>query len=198
MINNRLRELRQKRRLTLRELAEKTNLNNGNLSRMERGLLGIPSDTAVMLANFFGVTVGYILGSEEQTQPNIKSAKKIPIYSQIRVDHGGNILMQDEFIQDYLLVPESVDESDSVSITANDDSMKNSGIMSGDILLISKKGLVENNSIVAVAAIGGGAAVVRKHVILENKILLVSDWGIETKDNNHIILGKVIGFYRVF
>lgn len=198
MINNRLRELRQKRRLTLRELAEKTNLNNGNLSRMERGLLGIPSDTAVMLANFFGVTVGYILGSEEQTQPNIKSAKKIPIYSQIRVDHGGNILMQDEFIQDYLLIPESVDESDSVSITANDDSMKNSGIMSGDILLISKKGLVENNSIVAVAAIGGGAAVVRKHVILENKILLVSDWGIETKDNNHFIIGKVIGFYRVF
>lgn len=198
MINNRLRELRQKRRLTLRELAEKTNLNNGNLSRMERGLLGIPSDTAVMLANFFGVTVGYILGSEEQTQPTIKSAKKIPIYSQISVDHGGNILMQDEFIQDYLLIPEHVDKSDSISMTAIDDSMKNSGIMSGDILLISKKGLIENNSIVAVAAKGGGAAVVRKHVILENKILLVSDVGIETKDNNHHILGKVIGFYRVF
>lgn len=195
-MKNRLRELRQKRKLTLRDLADKTNLNNGNLSRMERGLLGIPSDTAVLLANFFGVSVGYVLGSEDNIQPVNKSAKKIPIYSQINVD-GGNISVHVEFIQGYLGISDDIDESDSIVITANDDLMKNTGIMRGDILLISKNSKLDNNCFVAVAK-GSDPVVIRKYVIMEDKKLLVSDVGIEPIGESHFIVGKVIMSSRVF
>jgi SOS-response transcriptional repressor LexA len=193
---NRLYELRTKKNLSLRDLSEKVKISYSKLNLIENGKAPMTQKHMDILSDFFNVSINYLRGIDDINEFK-KSAKKIPIYSQVNVDHGGNILMQKEFIQEYFLVPEHIDESDTIGLTANDDSMKNSGIMSGDILLISKKGLIENNSIVAVA-IGGGAAVVRKHVILEDKILLVSDLGIETKDNNHFILGKVIAFYRVF
>lgn len=110
---------------------------------------------------------------------------------------GGNISVHEDYFQGYLTIPESIDESDSLSMTANDDLMKNSGIMSGDILLINKNVSIENNSIIAIAK-GGNAAVVRKYVIIENTKFLLSDVGVEPIEKDHFILGKVIGFYRVF
>lgn len=196
-MGNRLKQLRGTKRVSLRELGEKVNINFSTLSKIERGAVPMTQEHMEILSKFFNVSIDYLLGNSDNIQPTIKSAKKIPIYSQIDVDHGGNIIVRVDYIQGYLGISDDIDETVSMSMTANDDSMKNTGIMRGDILLINKKGLIENNSIVAVAK-GGGAAVVRKHVILENKKLLVSDVGIEPMDDNHFILGKVIGFSRVF
>lgn len=149
------------------------------------------------LSAFFNVSIPYLRAIDDIEQVKV-SAKKIPIYSQIDVDHGGNIKVRVDYIQGYVGISDDIDDTVTISMTASDDSMKNTGIMRGDILLINEKGLIENNSIVAITAKGGGAAVVRKHVILENKKLLVSDVGIEPMDDNHFIIGKVIGFSRVF
>lgn len=197
-MGNRLKYLRGTKRISLRELGEKVNINFSTLSKIERDAVPMTQEHMETLSRFFNVSIDYLLGKSDNSQQTIKSAKRIPIYSQIDVDHGGNIIVRVDYIQGYIGISDDIDDTVSISMTASDDSMKNTGIMRGDILLINKKGLIENNSIVAITAKGGGAAVVRKHVVLENKKLLVSDVGIEPMDDNHFIIGKVIGFSRVF
>ncbi len=61
----RLKELRSKAGLKGRELAEITGIDHDNLKKYESGA-NIPKfDTMIKLADFFGVSVDYLLGREE-------------------------------------------------------------------------------------------------------------------------------------
>ncbi|MDY0210225.1 MAG: helix-turn-helix transcriptional regulator [Acholeplasma sp.] len=130
--HNNIRVLRQKRKLTLRELADRTNLNNGNLSRMERGLLGVPSETAMILADFFNVSVGYILGYENQTISNAIQAEKIPVYSKI---YGGSYIFREDCFVGYQVAPASEDLTDCIYLVSDKD-YKNEGIFKDDLLMV--------------------------------------------------------------
>lgn len=59
---NRLKELRQANKLTQSDLSEKLYVSLKTISRWENGESQIKSDKAKTLANFFGVSVGYLLG----------------------------------------------------------------------------------------------------------------------------------------
>ena len=61
-LGNRLRALREKRKLTQKELAEKLNIPNQNISNYERDFRQPDYETLQMLADFFGVTTDYLLG----------------------------------------------------------------------------------------------------------------------------------------
>lgn len=65
---NRLKELRKEKRLTQEELAKKINVTKLTISRWERGERVPKSDKAQQLADFFGVSVGYLLGYVSMTQ----------------------------------------------------------------------------------------------------------------------------------
>ena len=57
----RLRELRKEKRKTLREVSEETTISNSNLSEIENGVHGCTADTLSILANYYGVSVDYLL-----------------------------------------------------------------------------------------------------------------------------------------
>jgi len=59
---NRLKELRIKQGLTIRELGKKTNLSHSMISRLENGVCDFTEQNLKNLANFFGVSVDYLLG----------------------------------------------------------------------------------------------------------------------------------------
>ena len=59
---NRLKELRKEKKLTQKELAEKTDIPYRTLQRWENGETDIKSDKAEKLADFFGVSEMYLLG----------------------------------------------------------------------------------------------------------------------------------------
>lgn len=61
---NRLRELRQKNNLTLRELGQKVNLSKGAVSRYENGVRKPKPETWQALADFFNVSVSYLRGDK--------------------------------------------------------------------------------------------------------------------------------------
>lgn len=70
---NRIRDLRQERHLNLRELALKVNMSFSNIGSIERGEVQLREDTAKIFADFFGVTIDYLLGlSDERTPPTTK------------------------------------------------------------------------------------------------------------------------------
>lgn len=61
-MTNRIKELRQKKNLTLRELSKKTGISDVNLSRYERETVQPRVKMWNKLADFFGVDVAYLQG----------------------------------------------------------------------------------------------------------------------------------------
>ena len=82
---NRLKELRKAKKLTQKELAEKTDIPYRTLQRWENGETDIKSDKAQELADFFGVHVPFLLG-----------------YSPIRTAEEEISMMIDDFNNDFI------------------------------------------------------------------------------------------------
>ncbi len=61
---NRLKELRLHRNLTIRALAEKVSISHTQITHIENGKRNLTVETAQEFANFFGVSVDYLLGAE--------------------------------------------------------------------------------------------------------------------------------------
>ncbi|MFS9260405.1 helix-turn-helix transcriptional regulator [Streptococcus infantis] len=61
---NRLKELRKEKKLSQKEIAKEMSISEKTLSRWENGESQIKPEKAQQLADFFGVSVGYLLGYE--------------------------------------------------------------------------------------------------------------------------------------
>ncbi len=66
---NRLKELRQEKKLSQKELAEILGFSLRSFQRMENGESQIKPEKAQQLADYFGVNVGYLLGYEPEGMP---------------------------------------------------------------------------------------------------------------------------------
>ena len=68
---NRLKQLRKKKRLTLMNLSKELGLPNSTLSQYENGKRQISIGKAKKLAEYFGVSVGYLLGLDTPAKDGI-------------------------------------------------------------------------------------------------------------------------------
>lgn len=66
---NRLKQLREERKLTLRELSEIIHIDKSSLSRFENGEREPRTSVIVDIANFFNVSLDYLLGQSEIRNP---------------------------------------------------------------------------------------------------------------------------------
>lgn len=67
---NRLKELRKEKKLTQKELADILKINEKTISRWENNESTIKSNKAEALANYFNVSIGYLLGFTNVSSPN--------------------------------------------------------------------------------------------------------------------------------
>lgn len=81
-IGERLKELRERNRMTLEEVAKYLNIGRPTVFKYENGTVtNIPSDKIEMLARLYGVSPAYIMGWEESSksqssnQTRLKSEK---------------------------------------------------------------------------------------------------------------------------
>jgi len=63
--SKRLKELREERNLSLRQLAEDTGYSHNSIGRWQKRIQVPNADVIIKLANYFGVTVGYLVGTED-------------------------------------------------------------------------------------------------------------------------------------
>ena len=61
----RIRDLREDRDLTQKQMAEMLNLSQSTYSRYESGILDIPSSVLISLSKFHKVSVDYLLGLDD-------------------------------------------------------------------------------------------------------------------------------------
>lgn len=73
---NRLKELRKEKKLSQKEIAKEMSISEKTLSRWENGESQIKPEKAQQLADYFGVSVGYLLGYSEyrDSQELVKKA----------------------------------------------------------------------------------------------------------------------------
>ena len=64
-----LRNLREDRDLTQREIAEILNMSQTGYSKYETGENDIPTAILIRLAEFFGTSVDYLLGLTDEKKP---------------------------------------------------------------------------------------------------------------------------------
>ncbi len=64
MIYTKIRELREDRDLKQREVAEYLNVSQNTYSQYENGVISLTAETLVKLAEFYKVSVDYLLGRE--------------------------------------------------------------------------------------------------------------------------------------
>lgn len=75
-MRNRIRELRTERNLSLAQLEQELGISYFTLRRYEREETEPKLDTWQKLANYFGVSVGYLQGIEEQPTTDIQNQKR--------------------------------------------------------------------------------------------------------------------------
>lgn len=76
-IGGKIKQLRTQRKMTLKDLSEKTNLSIGFLSQLERGLTSIATDTLGNIADVFEVELSYFfLKPRTKKTPLIRSYEK--------------------------------------------------------------------------------------------------------------------------
>ena len=76
---NRLKELRKEKGLTQQELSKAIAAPARSIQRWEKGESQIKTNRANELADYFGVSVGYLLGYEPESE-QVSNYKKIKIY----------------------------------------------------------------------------------------------------------------------
>lgn len=79
---NRIKELRKSKGLTQEELADEINVTKLTILRWEKGDRTPKSDKAQQMAEFFGVSVGYLLGYDDRPKVD-----KIRFYSSAVKEH---------------------------------------------------------------------------------------------------------------
>ena len=70
MVYKRIRDLREDKDLTQKEMAKALNCSQQVYSNYELGQRDIPTDVLIKLSNFYKVSVDYILGLTENPQMN--------------------------------------------------------------------------------------------------------------------------------
>lgn len=65
IVGERLSELRLSKKLTIKQLSEKTLLSQASISRWENNIADIKAENLICLAKFFNVTTDYLLGLED-------------------------------------------------------------------------------------------------------------------------------------
>lgn len=211
-MKNRIRELRQKRGLTQIDLAKHLNISQGALSYWEQGKYDVDNISLQRIADFFDVSIDYILKRTEIEKPaengelealfkkhsNIRPIeyRSFPVLGKIAC---GNPKFADEERETVVLADAHID-ADFI-LYADGDSMTGARIMPGDIVFIKKQPVVDNGEIAAVM-IGDEATLKRVYYYPDkNKLVLQAENPkyepliyTDAELNEVRILGKAVAF----
>lgn len=101
---NRLKELRQEKKLSQKEIALELQVPLRTYQRWENGESQIKQDKAQKLADYFGVSVGYLLGYETNTETGSLADRmfdfQLEIMKNIRKVEYGEVLILEQITRD--------------------------------------------------------------------------------------------------
>lgn len=171
-IGARIKQLRERRGLTLEQVGEYVGVNKATVQRYESGEIDIKRNVAIKLAEVLHSDPAYIMGWADELPDNIipmPGTRQVPRLGAIAC--GEPILAEDN-IEGYDEVPDWV--KCDFTLTCKGDSMINARIHDGDIVCIKAQPEVESGQIAAVLIDGEfeSEATLKRVRYVENGIVL--------------------------
>lgn len=104
-MGNRIRELRRAKGLTMKQLGEELGVAESTISHYETGRRQLDNETLLKLGEFFGVSVGYILGVEEPRPPILNARDERDIAKTLetlmeQLDGSGDLMFDGDPLSD--------------------------------------------------------------------------------------------------
>lgn len=160
---NRLRELRTQKGLNMKETAQALGLPYTTYVNYEKGTREPNSETLILLADFYGTSIDYMLGKDVEAPDTsipagfepLPATRLVPLYSAIAC---GTPIFADSNIEAMVPMPENVKAD--FAVRCKGDSMTGARILDGDLVFIRKQPTVENGEIAAVLV--GEAATLKR------------------------------------
>lgn len=190
MFSDKLKELRQARGITQKQLAEWSGLGRSQISNYENGLRTPDWETQEILADFFNVRLDYLM---DRDTPNTR----IPVLGKVI---AGIPLDAVEEIIDYEEIPiEMAKNGEYFALQIKGDSMEPK-FSAGDVVIVRKQEDVDNGDI-AIVLVNGNEATVKKIRKFDGGINLIptnSNYDVITYTNAQIeqlpvrIIGKAV------
>lgn len=189
-VKDRIHLLAKEKSLSIPKLEEHLGLGNGTISRWSKSS---PSgDKLLLLAEFFGVSVDYLLGKSEYRTPweeydaklgseNLERLRRevatleseeleIPIYGRVAAGEGG---FAENHIEGYITVNKAnFMNGEYFALTVTGDSMY-PDMKEGDLLIIKKTQIPVNRKI-CVMLVNGDEATVKEVLVSPDGITLVA------------------------
>ncbi|MFH8093217.1 MAG: S24 family peptidase [Candidatus Aenigmatarchaeota archaeon] len=196
---NKLRKLRKAKGLTLEQLSELVNISFSQIGKFERNESLMNTEQAEMFADFFGVSVDYLLGLD--TVPtnvlpiNNSEFKPIRILGSVRAGEPNEVFQK---TVGYLMA--NVNDPDNhFYLQVVGDSMSPT-LLDQDYVLVRFQNTANNNQIV-VAGMNGSEATVKRLKMIGPDMFLFPDnenyEPIKLCDELHpYIVGVVVGLFR--
>ena len=197
-----LKILRKQKGLYQKDVANFLGVDRTTYVKYENGVSEPDYNTLVKLAEFFNVSVDYLLGRE--TNDIYASIGAMPV-KKIKLPVLGNVacgepIYANEDLEGYVYINEDIGAD--FCLHAKGDSMVNARIFDGDTLFVKKQDMVDDGEI-AVVLIEGEATVKRVYYDRENNTITFMPENPAYKPmryngeelNNIRILGKVIARY---
>lgn len=175
---NRLKELRKNKGVTQQEIANLVGISQNNFSYWENGKVKIDNESLDKLAEYFGVSVDYLLGRTDDNNTTNARLYNIPGVSPIgrhRIPMLGKVacgepIYADEDRESYVMAGTNINAD--FCLTAQGDSMTGARIMDGDIVFCRQQDMVDNGEI-AVVLIDDSATLKRVFYYPEKKKLVL-------------------------
>lgn len=167
---NNLKKLRNQKGWSQIEMAKRLCVSQGTYSLWENDKVKIDNESLQKLADFFGVTIDYLLGREDRSGLKSKRGKWIPVYGEIA---AGIPIEAIEDIIDYEEIPEEMAaQGEYIALRIKGDSMEPK-ISDGDVVIIRRQESVENGQIAAVM-VNGDSATLKRIKQEDNGLWLIS------------------------
>lgn len=162
----RLRMIREQRNLSQKSVADYLGITSQAYGYYERGERSPGAENLRKLANYFDVTVDYLLGRDlVQNESN----HLIPLLGTVP---AGVPIEAIEDVEEYIdMYPRFVKHGELFALRVQGDSME-PDIRDGDIAIIEKQEFIENGGI-AVIRVNGQDATLKKVKLLETGLMLI-------------------------
>lgn len=188
-----LKMLRNNRNISAVKLSEDLNIHRGSLSNWETGRRTPDSEMLLKIANYFNVSVDYLLGNDKNNTDdtdlfnklkgdNFKFLKKVHDNEMVKIPVLGAIraglpLYADENIIDYEYVhqEELIMGEETFFLEVKGDSMINARIYEGDRVRIRKQSHLDNNGDIMAVRVNGDEATLKRVYKQEMGLVLQSE-----------------------
>ena len=158
---------------TVYRVSKATGIPGSTFTDWKNGRSSPKSDKLRKIADFFGVSLDLLLGtdlgksSEIAGYMSVKARKMVPIIGEIRA--GSPIITEETLLGREFADVDNVD--DYFYLKVRGDSMKNCGIIDGSLVLFHKQSYAESGDIVA-CLVDGDSATIKRFVQEGKRVML--------------------------